>query len=134
VKTSGVRIGSWLIAAVIGFVYGVAGVIGQAAHLGAFPVGLIVALIGLAALLLAIRLLTGERGTVLAAGMGALVATLIFSGRGPGGSVVVPAAPDGAISTGLIWTVAAPLVAALIVAWPKSAAAATGERPPARTN
>jgi drug/metabolite transporter (DMT)-like permease len=131
VKTTGVRIGSWAVAAVIGFVYGVAGVIGQAAHLGSVPVGLIVALIGLAALLLAIRLLTEERGAVFAAGMGALIATLVFSGRGPGGSVVVPAAPDGELSTGVIWTIAAPLVAAVIVAWPR---VRVGERPPAGTN
>lgn len=122
-KTSGARIGSWAVAAVIGFVYGVAGVIGQAAHAGALPVGLVVALVGFTALLLAIRLLTGDRATTFAAGMGALVATLVLSGRGPGGSIVVPAASDGMLSTGMVWTIAAPLVAALVIAWPRTGGA-----------
>ena len=44
----------------IGLVYGVAGTIGQAAMWGPIPLGLLVAVIGVGALLLAVRLLTGR--------------------------------------------------------------------------
>ncbi|MDJ1113478.1 histidinol dehydrogenase [Microbacterium dauci] len=114
------RIATWLVAAVLGFVYGVACVIGQAAMWGVLPVGLITAIVGLAAMLVAIRVLTGERATALAAGIGALAATVILSGRGPGGSIVVPAAPEGEITTGVIWTIVVPLIAAIVVAWPSA--------------
>ncbi len=114
------RVGSWIVAAVVGLVYGVAGTIGQAAMWGPVPLGLVIAVIGTGALLLAVRLLTADRWAALACGMGAMIATLVFSGRGPGGSVVVPAPADGQISTGIIWTIAVPLLTAVIVAWPAS--------------
>jgi len=113
------RIATWVLAAVIGVVYGVAGTIGQAAVWGVVPVGLLVASVGFVALLIAVRTLTGERTSALACGVGAMLATLVFANEGPGGSVVVPAPPEGAVITpGLIWTFLVPLAAALIVAWP----------------
>ncbi|SCY28074.1 hypothetical protein SAMN05216488_1217 [Microbacterium sp. LKL04] len=113
------RIATWVLAAVIGVVYGVAGTIGQAAVWGVIPVGLLVASIGFIALLIAVRTLTGERTSALACGIGAMLATLVFANEGPGGSVVVPAPPEGAaITPGLIWTFLVPLAAALVVAWP----------------
>ncbi len=125
VNSTVARIATWVLAGVIGFVYGVAGVIGQAAAWGPVPIGLVVALVGLIALLVAVRTLTGERGSTLGAGVGALVATVILSGQGPGGSVVVPAPAEGEITTGVIWTFAVPLIAALIVAWPAAPARRT---------
>ena len=83
--------GTWVIALVVGLVYGVAGTIGQAAVWGILPLGLIIAVIGVGALMLAVRLLTADRWNALACGLGAMIATLVFSGTGPGGSVVVPA-------------------------------------------
>lgn len=112
--------GTWVIAGVVGLVYGVAGTIGQAAMWGPIPLGLVIAIIGTGALLVAVRLLTADRWAALACGMGAMVATLVFSGRGPGGSVVVPAPADGQISTGIIWTIAVPLLTAIIVGWPST--------------
>lgn len=112
------RIGTWVVAVIIGLVYGVAGTIGQAAMWGPIPLGLIVALIGTGALLMAVRLLTVDRWAGLATAMGVMVATLVFSGRGPGGSVVVPAPEEGMISTGMVWTIAVPIIAAIVVAWP----------------
>jgi hypothetical protein len=112
------RAGTWLVALVVGIVYGVAGTIGQAAHWGWLPLGLIVALIGVSAIVLAVRVLTSDRWSALATALGAMLATLVFSGAGPGGSVVVPAPPEGEVSTGIIWTIAVPIVAAIIVAWP----------------
>lgn len=107
-----------MVALIVGVVFGVAGTIGQAAHWGPVPLGLVIALIGVGALVLAVRLLTTDRWTALATGIGAMVATLVFSGRGPGGSIVVPAPGEGEVSTGLIWTIAVPLLVALVVAWP----------------
>jgi hypothetical protein len=115
------RIATWVLAALIGTVYGVAGTIGQAATWGILPVGLLVASIGFLALLIAVRTLTGERASALACGLGAMLATLVFANEGPGGSVVVPAPPEGVVITpGLIWTFVVPLVAALVVAWPSA--------------
>lgn len=118
VKLSWARFGTWAIALIIGVVYGVAGTIGQAASWGPVPLGLVVAVVGVGALLAAVRLLTADRWATLATAMGAMLATLVFSGPGPGGSVVVPAPADGQLSTGLIWTVAVPIIAAVVIAWP----------------
>lgn len=112
--------GAWLVSFVVGAVYGVAGTIGQAASWGVLPIGLVVAIIGVAALVGAVRLLS-DRGAALATGLGVMGATLLFSGRGPGGSIVVPAAAEGALSTGLVWTIALPVIVALVVAWPAAA-------------
>lgn len=125
------RLVTWLVALVVGVVFGIAGTIGQAAHWGVLPVGLVVATVGVAALIVALRLLTDDRWAAMAAGLGAMLATLVLSGQGPGGSVVVPAAPDGGLSTGIVWTIAVPVVTALVVAWP---AAGSPARPPAHGN
>ena len=95
------RVLGWLVAAVIGAVFGVAGTIGQSSFLGPVPVGLLVAILGTGALLLAVRLLTEDRWAAVATGVGAMLATLVFSGRGPGGSVVVPAAGRQIVVLGL---------------------------------
>lgn len=113
------RIGSWAVAVVIGLFYGAAGTIGQSAQWGPVPVGLVVGVIGTGALLVAVRVLTGDRWAGLATGLGVMVTTLVLSGRGPGGSVVVPAPADGQLSTGLIWTLAVPVLVAVVVAWPQ---------------
>lgn len=114
------RVLTWLVAVVVGLVYGVAGTVAHAYTLGWFPLGLVLGTIGCAALLLAVRLLTADRWATLATGLGMMIATLVFSGSGPGGSVVVP-------QTGLavVWTFAVPIVVALVVAWPERAVAAT---------
>ena len=46
-----------------------------------------------------------------------MIATLMFSGRGPGGSVIVPETP---LAT--VWTIAVPIVVAIVVAWPERVA------------
>ncbi|MFE1663819.1 DUF6113 family protein [Microbacterium sp. P02] len=112
------RVGSWVISALVGAVYGLAGTIAQSYQLGWFPLGLILAIVGSAALLAAVRLLTSDRWTALGAGLGIMIATLVFSGRGPGGSVIVPQPAEGEINTGIIWTIAVPVLVAIVVAWP----------------
>ncbi|WP_194411226.1 histidinol dehydrogenase [Microbacterium cremeum] len=107
------RIATWLVALLVGLVYGAAGTIAHGYTLGWFPLGLILAAIGCGALLLAVRLLTSDRWSTLGTGLGMILATLMFSGSGPGGSVVVP-------QTGMAvaWTFAVPILVALAVAWP----------------
>ncbi|WP_141939023.1 histidinol dehydrogenase [Microbacterium sp. SLBN-154] len=107
------RILTWIVAVVIGGAYGLAGTIAHPFTLWVLPVGLVLAIIGSTALLIAIRLLSADRWTTLAAGLGMLAATVIFSGEGPGGSVIVPQT-----SFGIVWTFSVPLVVAVVVAWP----------------
>ena len=112
------RVGTWIIALLVGLVYGVAGTVAHAFTIGWFPLGLVLGIVGCAALLLAVRLLTSDRWSTLATGLGMMIATLVFSGSGPGGSVVVP-------QTGLAiaWTFAVPIVVAHVAAWPEPARA-----------
>lgn len=108
------RIGTWIVALLVGAVYGLAGTIAHAYRIGWLPVGLVLAAIGCAALLLAVRLLTADRGATLATGLGMMLATLVFSGSGPGGSVIVPQT-----ELAVAWTFAVPILVAVIVAWPE---------------
>lgn len=112
--------GAWVVAFAVGLFYGVAGTVAQAYRLGWFPLGLVLSVIGVIALLTAVRLLTSDRWATLATALGVMVATLVFSGAGPGGSVVVPATPDGAFNAGMVWTILVPLASAIIIAWPDS--------------
>jgi hypothetical protein len=115
------RVITWIVAFVAGAVYGVAGTIAHAYRIGPVPIGLILALIGSGALLVAIRLLTRDRWAALACGLGLLIAILVFSGPGPGGSVIVPSGKLdqlGPVNLGMVWTIAVPLMAAVVVAWP----------------
>ncbi|MDY0911143.1 DUF6113 family protein [Microbacterium sp. CFBP9034] len=107
------RVGTWFVAFVVGAVYGLAGTIAHAYELGWFPLGLVLGIVGCAALLVAVRMLTLDRWAALATGLGMMTTTLVFSGRGPGGSVVVP-------ETGLgsVWTLALPIIVAIVVGWP----------------
>lgn len=104
---------SWLAAALVGAVYGVAATIAHSFTLGPVPVGLIVGAIGCLALLVALRGLTGDRWAALAAGLGMLLLILVISQRGPGGSIVVPNTP-----LGNIWMYVASGIVLLVVAWP----------------
>lgn len=112
------RVATWLVAFLVGAVYGLAATIAHTFAIGWFPLGLILAIVGSAALLLAVRLLTADRWAALATGLGMMIATLVFSGRGPGGSVIVAQVPAGQFDPGVIWTISVPLMVAVAVAWP----------------
>ena len=113
------RIGTWVVALLVGAVYGLAGTIAHSFTLGWFPLGLVLAIVGSLALLVAVRLLTGDRWATLATGAGLLIATLIFSGRGPGGSVIVPEKdPAAFLDLGTVWTIVIPIMVVIVVAWP----------------
>ncbi|WP_259363544.1 histidinol dehydrogenase [Microbacterium esteraromaticum] len=104
---------SWLAAAFVGAVYGVAATIAHSFTLGPIPVGMILGAVACAALLVALRALTGDRWAALAAGVGMMALLLVISQRGPGGSIVVPNTP-----LGNIWMYVAAGIVMLIVAWP----------------
>jgi len=122
---------SWLAAALVGAVYGVAATIAHSFTIGPVPVGMILGGIACAALLVALRALTGDRWAALAAGLGMMALLLVISQRGPGGSIVVPNT-----ALGNIWMYVAAGIVMLTVAWPDtrrlrelsaSAAASRGE-------
>jgi hypothetical protein len=116
------RIVSFVLSLVVGAAYGTAASVAQAFALGWFPLGLIVAVVGTGALLLALRLLTGDRWTALAGGAGVLLTMVLFSQVGPGGSAIVAAQSSATEWVPLAWTVSVPLLVALVVAWPDAAA------------
>ncbi|WP_345750944.1 histidinol dehydrogenase [Microbacterium rhizophilus] len=107
-----------VLAVVTGAVFGVAGTIAHAYTLGVLPVGLILALLGCAALLIGLRLLVEDRWITWIAGLAMLATLLVFSGKGPGGSVVVPQPADGQFPIGIVWTYALTGVVLLVGAWP----------------
>lgn len=107
------RVLSWVAAALVGGVYGVAGTISHSVTWGPVPVGLIVAAIACAAILVAVRALTHDRGAAVAAGIGMLGMLVLISGVGPGGSIVVP---DSLV--GQIWTYLVAGIVLLVIAWP----------------
>lgn len=108
------RVLSWIAAALVGGVFGVAGTIGHSLMWGPVPVGLIVGAIACGAILVAIRALTHDRGATLAAGLGMLGMLVLISGVGPGGSVVVEDTLNGRI-----WTYLVAGLVLLAVAWPR---------------
>lgn len=104
---------SWLAAALVGVVYGTAGTIAHSLMWGVVPVGMIVAAIACAALLIAVRALTHDRGATVATALGMLGMVMTISGPGPGGSVIVPNTP-----VGQIWIYLVAGIALLVIAWP----------------
>lgn len=112
------RLALAVLALVTGGIFGVAGTIAHAYVLGVIPVGLILALLGCAALLIGLRLLLEDRWITWIAGLGMLAMLLVYSGRGPGGSVVVPEPAEGAFPIGIVWTYALTGVVLLVGAWP----------------
>jgi hypothetical protein len=108
------RVLSWVAAALVGGVYGLAGTIGHSMMWGPVPVGLIVAGVACGAILVAVRALTHDRGITLAAGLGMLALVTVISGEGPGGSVVV----ENTI-WGQIWIYLVAGLVLIAVAWPR---------------
>ncbi len=109
-------------AAVAGMLAGIAfGLLGTIAHqstiaVGAvtIPVGLILAVTGASALLIALRMLLADRLVVLAAAVGLLGTIFLLSLQSSGGSVLIPQGVPGTV-----WTIVPALVAAVAVAWPR---------------
>ncbi|WP_336646071.1 histidinol dehydrogenase [Microbacterium sp. USHLN186] len=104
---------SWLAAALVGAVYGVAATIAHSFTLGPVPLGMILGAVACAALLIALRTLTGDRWAALAAGLGMMALLLTISQRGPGGSIIVPNTV-----LGNVWMYVLAGIVVLVVAWP----------------
>ena len=113
------RVVTWVLALVAGAVFGVAGTITHPLVVGWVPAGLIIASLGCAGLILAVRLLIEDRAAVLSCGVGMIAALLLFSGRGPGGSVVVPQAAEGEFPFGVTWSLLLAGIVLVVVAWPR---------------
>jgi hypothetical protein len=120
---------TWLVSFVIGAVYGTAATVAHAYAVGGFPLGLLLAIIGTGGLLLALRALTGDRWTALSGGLGVVLATFVFSNIGPGGSAIVAPATDATAWIPVAWTVAVPILVALVVAWPDLSGLRADPRP-----
>jgi hypothetical protein len=120
------RIGSLLFAFLIGALYGAVATVGHRQELRfgvvVLPWGLVAALVGVAALLVGIRLVGGGRSAAAAAGAGVVVVVALLTLPGFGGSVLVV----GDLS-GTIWSIAPALIAVLVVAWPQLPSARRGD-------
>lgn len=116
-RSIGSRIGTLAIAFGVGLVYGILGTVGHrhAWQVGevSIPWGLALALVGVAALLVGIRLVAGGRAASAAAAAGVVASVAVLSLPGPGGSVMVLSGPIGTV-----WAVAPALIGVLVVAWP----------------
>lgn len=109
------RILTWIMAFVLGAVFGAAGTIGYASMVAELPIGFVVGIVGCAAILLAIRTITEDRIAAAAGGAGVLGALMLFSGVGPGGSVVVPNS-----LLGMVWSLSITAIVVVIVVWPSA--------------
>lgn len=105
---------SWLAAAVVGGVFGLAGTIAHSLQWGGVPVGLLIGALACLSILVAVRSLTNDRATTIAASVGMLGMLTIISGVGPGGSVIV----ENTI-WGQVWIYVVAGIALLVIAWPK---------------
>ena len=126
------RLGPLGIAFLVGLVYGTVATVGHrhAWQVGevSIPWGLIAGLVGVAALLIGIRMVAGGRLASAGAAAGVIVAVAVLSLPGPGGDVLIPSG-----IAGTVWAVGPALIAVLVVAWPSlpSRGAARTPRPSA---
>jgi len=113
----GSRIGTLAIAFAVGVVYGTVATIGHrhAWVIGGIPIpwGLVAGLVGVAALLVGIRLVAGGRAASAAAAVGVVASVAVLALPGPGGSVLVA---DGVV--GMVWAIGPAIISVLVVAWP----------------
>lgn len=126
----GPRIVGAALSILVGAIYGTIGTIASqnVLQLGevTIPVGLILALVGVLALLIGFRLLFDDRLPVLCAAIGMVGMIALFSVASAGGSVLIP---QGLL--GLVWTVVPVLLATIVVAWPRMPQRTRQEHAPA---
>ncbi|WP_295034547.1 histidinol dehydrogenase [uncultured Microbacterium sp.] len=108
------RVLSWVALLIVGVVFGLAATVTHASSLWGFGwAGIVLGVIACGGMLLAVRLLLRDRWAALLTGLGMLAGMIVISGRGPGGSVIVPNDLLGVVWT---WTVAGMVL--LVAAWP----------------
>ncbi len=112
------RVFACLLALLLGVGVGALGTISHQADLmlagAVLPLGVALSLIVAGCLLVGLRLVFGSRAPSLLASIGFLLALVVFGQAGPGGSVLIPANVAG-----YVWTYGVPLVAAIVLAWPR---------------
>ncbi|GGE85106.1 DUF6113 family protein [Mycetocola zhadangensis] len=109
---------SCILALIVGAVFGAVGTVAHQSTLNVgmlrLPLGLPLALLGVAALLLGFRLLLRDRLVVLLAAIGIVAVIALFSLPSPGGAVLIPQG-----LAGILWTIGPVLIATVVVAWPR---------------
>jgi N-acetyl-1-D-myo-inositol-2-amino-2-deoxy-alpha-D-glucopyranoside deacetylase len=107
-----------VVALLLGLGVGVLGTVSHPSTItvagASIPAGLIVALLVVIALMVGLRLIFDSRAPAMFAAIGTVVVLLVFAQTGPGGSVLIPADIPG-----YTWTFGVPLIAALIIVWPR---------------
>jgi N-acetyl-1-D-myo-inositol-2-amino-2-deoxy-alpha-D-glucopyranoside deacetylase len=87
----------------------------------ALPTGLLAAILVVTTLMVGLRLVFGSRAPSTFAAIGLVAVLLVFAQAGPGGSVLIPANTPG-----YVWTYGVPLIAALVIVWPRLPARSGG--------
>jgi len=117
--TTGGRIFGWVLALVIGAIFGTVGTVAHQITVtifgAALPVGLVLGLIGMAALFVGVRLLLEDRVATVLSAVGVVGMIVLFSFRSAGGSVLIPQG-----LTGIVWSVVPALIAVVVISWPRN--------------
>ena len=118
------RVFACLIAVIVGVAVGILGTVNHQSTLtlldADIPLGVISALVTAAALFIGLRLVFAHRAPTAFAALGTLAVLWLFAQEGPGGSVLIPAN-----TVGYLWSFGVPLLAAMVLAWPRLPARAT---------
>ncbi|MEA9986047.1 MULTISPECIES: hypothetical protein [Subtercola] len=114
-----VRVASWVVGLLLGAVFAMLGTVVNQASFSFFglfdvPIGVIMAVLASALLLLGLRLVLPSRTVAILAAVGLVGMVSLLSLPSRGGSVLIPATPQG-----YVWTFAPTIVALVILAWPK---------------
>ncbi|MCU1526357.1 MAG: hypothetical protein JWP75_120 [Frondihabitans sp.] len=110
----GGKIATYVVALVAGGLFGAIGTVSHQFTAGSFPLGAVLALILVLALLLGFRLYFDSRRVGIAAAIGVLAVTALLTGPGSGGSALIPAN-----AAGYSWTFGPTIIAVIVLAWPK---------------
>lgn len=123
--TAGGRVFGWVLALVIGAIFGTVGTVAHQITVtifgAALPVGLVLGLIGMAALFVGVRLLLEDRVATVLSAVGVVGMIVLFSFRSAGGSVLIPQG-----LTGIVWSVVPALIAVVVISWPRNLGQSAG--------
>jgi hypothetical protein len=126
-STLGGRILSWVVALLVGALFGVLGTVCHTVTLSLFglslPIGLIVALPAVALLLVGLRMISASRWPSILAALGLVVMVGLFTLPSPGGSVLIQG-----ITAGYVWLIGSFGIALVTVAWPRLSGGAASRR------
>jgi N-acetyl-1-D-myo-inositol-2-amino-2-deoxy-alpha-D-glucopyranoside deacetylase len=110
----GGRIATYAVALVAGGLFGAIGTVSHQITVGSFPLGAILALLLVLALLAGFRLFFDSRLVGIAAAVGVVAVTALLTGPGSGGSALIPAN-----AAGYSWTFGPTIIALIVLAWPQ---------------